>query len=368
MIFSGSYSPEDVIFLLDPSAQTTSLTLTQKEQAIQQGQHYSQFLSPELLPEPEYLHYFHDALTHTKSELATGCVRLAQVIAAQYKNHPEIVLVSLARAGTPFGILIKKLLPQFFSGKIIHYSVSIMREKGIDPAALRFILTQGHAATNLCFIDGWTGKGGIARTLRQSIAIFNQNEGTQIVGRLYVISDLAGVADYAPFFTDQLIPSCLLNATVSGLISRTVCFPTSHPDKFHQCVYYSEWAQYDYSAIFIREILQHIQNLETESLIPEWLPNNNQSQRIQASLLACIQAYQQRYAITKAAWIKIGIGETTRALLRRVPRALVVRDKTTISVAHLCWLATKRQVPILVESTLPCEALAILASNLPILI
>ena len=61
--------------------------------------------------------------------------------------------------------------------------------------------------------------------------------------------------------------------------------------------------------------------------------------------------------------IKPGIGEATRVLLRRVPRALLLRDAAEPAVQHLAWLAREQQVPVETQATLPLRAVAIIQTH-----
>ncbi|MFP3472223.1 tellurite-like stress resistance cysteine protease StiP, partial [Micrococcus sp. SIMBA_144] len=67
----------------------------------------------------------------------------------------QTVLVSLARAGTPIGVLIKRYLFYKYDQSFPHYSISIIRDRGIDEEALRYILNE-HPGSSISFIDGWT--------------------------------------------------------------------------------------------------------------------------------------------------------------------------------------------------------------------
>jgi hypothetical protein len=58
--------------------------------------------------------------------------------------------------------------------------------------------------------------------------------------------------------------------------------------------------------------------------------------------------------------IKPGIGESTRALLRRVPDRLFVRDTDAREVGHLMSLATERGVQVEVDPALPYGACAVI--------
>ena len=71
-------------------------------------------------------------------------------------------------------------------------------------------------------MDGWTAKGVIAGELRCALHDWNASQFEQLDESLYVISDIGGVADIAATYDDYAIPSGILNATVSGLTSRSI--------------------------------------------------------------------------------------------------------------------------------------------------
>ena len=73
----------------------------------------------------------------------------------------------------------------------------------------------------IAFIDGWTGKGVIARELEQSVKGFNSKFNSEVSSDLHVLSDPGGFAAVAGTRLDYLLPNAMLNATVSGLISRS---------------------------------------------------------------------------------------------------------------------------------------------------
>ena len=52
-----------------------------------------------------------------------------------------------------------------------HYAVSIVRGRGIDPLALRH-LAELHDPARVVFVDGWTGKGAIARELAEAVRAY----------------------------------------------------------------------------------------------------------------------------------------------------------------------------------------------------
>ncbi|MET0266990.1 MAG: cysteine protease StiP domain-containing protein [Duganella sp.] len=364
--FSGSYAPHDVQFLLRrlPAQQFTSVA--DKEALIQSGRkHYSEMLSPEALPSARYLQVFEDACAANLQQMARDCLLLAASIAARggAVTDTPITLVSLARAGTPVGVLQKRLLEQVFKRRVSHYSVSIVRDRGIDAAALRHILAAGHAAESIVFIDGWTGKGVIAGELARSVAAFNEAHGVAIDSGLYVLSDLAGVAACASSARDYLIPSSILNATVSGLISRTVI--SASADEFHGCVYYEQFAPHDQSRRFVEAVLAaalaQLDGGIDLAALPVQAPERAAAA---ATSRACLARLQAAHAVSDVNLIKPGIGEATRVLLRRVPRLLLVRDAGAPDVRHLVLLAQEKNVPVVTDPALPYQAVSLIRSAL----
>ncbi len=365
MNFCGSYRPGDVTFLLKRLAQLPFVNVGRKELLIQSGQrHYSEMLSPEALPSARYLAVFKAACEANRGQMARDCLTLAVLIAA--RRAGAITLVSLVRAGTPVGVILKHLLHQALGRDAAHYSVSIVRDRGIDEVALRHILAQGHAPESIVFIDGWTGKGVISRVLKDAVDGFNQRHGTAIDKGLYVLSDLAGTAACAASSVDYLIPSSILNATVSGLVSRSVLNASIGPGDFHGCVYYADFETHDLSREFADRVTAegiaqaqaqrdgHSDGVNTPAPI-----NRAHAATVSAQFL---QATMARHGITDANLIKPGIGEATRVLLRRVPRLLMLRDADAPDVAHLKLLAAEKSVPVSVDAALPYQAVSLIQS------
>ena len=373
MSFSGSYRSGEVDFLLTrlPAQEFTSVL--EKERLIQSGQrHYSQMLSPEPVPSPRYMALFDAACRANNARMAQDCLRLAALIAARRavgddgdENSGEITLVSLARAGTPVGVVVARLLREVFGRQAVHYSVSIVRDRGLDCTALRHILAQGHLPGSIVFVDGWTGKGVIARELAMSVSAFNAAQGTSIDNGLYVLSDLAGAAACAASGDDYLIPSSILNATVSGLVSRTVLDERIGPQDFHGCVYYGdgdgEYAQHDQSQRFA-DALVALALAQAASGLPA--ADSLDARLAGAQSRAYLARAMARYGIADVNLVKPGIGEATRVLLRRVPRLLVLRQAGSPEVAHLQVLAEEKQVPVEIDPALPYHAVSLIRSAL----
>ena len=72
------------------------------------------------------------------------------------------------------------------------------------------------------FVDGWTGKGAIARELAAAVVLANADLGTAFAPDLAVLADTGHCVEIFGTREDYLIPSACLNSTVSGLVSRTV--------------------------------------------------------------------------------------------------------------------------------------------------
>lgn len=334
--FSGSYDACDVTFLLKQVSMDAT-DVAAKEAAIQSGRlHYSEMIAPETIPDDGYMALYHDALARNGARLARDVANLAALLMEQRPGE-EIVLASLARAGTPIGVLLARTL-RAWGHKAVHYSISIIRDRGIDPVALAHIAAL-HNPRDVVFIDGWTGKGAIARELRASIA----RDAHGFLPELAVIADPAGQADFAATSDDYLIASGLLNGIVSGLVSRSILSAQFvGPHDFHACVTYPQYAHADMSRSFVDAIAPLAAMAKPRPI------GDHAGQR--AALMAGCEAMLETLLTTAGTRdrnrIKPGIAEATRALLRRMPERLLVRDRQDKDVAHLLHLAASHAIPV----------------------
>ncbi|WP_448663669.1 cysteine protease StiP family protein [Sphingomonas sp. CJ20] len=334
--FSGSYDPADVTFLLKPVAMAAT-GIADKEAAIQSGRrHYSEMIAPESVPDAAYLALYHAALARNGARLAQDVANLAAHLAERRPGR-EQVIVSLARAGTPIGVLLARTLRA--RGHIAHhYSVSIIRDRGIDRVALAHIAAR-HDAADAVFVDGWTGKGAIAGELRAALA----DRPFGFTPTLAVVADPAGQADIAATDDDYLIASGLLNGIVSGLVSRSILNPqVVGPHDFHACVTYPQYASADLSRAFIDSLAPL-----AAAAVPQ--PISGHGARRPALIQGCeamVEALLARGGTRDRNRIKPGIAEATRALLRRMPERLLVRDFGDPDVAHLLHLAAEHGIPV----------------------
>jgi hypothetical protein len=170
----------------------------------------------------------------------------------------KAVLVSLARAGTPVGALMRRWAQHRHGLDLPHYTMSIVRGRGIDVVALRYLASR-HAPSDIMFVDGWTGKGAIARELAAAVADANQtldlDNQRGFSSSLAVLADAGECVDLFGTRADYLIPSACLNSTVSGLVSRTV-LNTAYlrPGDFHGAKFYRQFADVDVSRFLLDRI------------------------------------------------------------------------------------------------------------------
>lgn len=355
-MFSGSYDPEDVVFLLKP-VRLAPTPLAVKERLIQTGErHYSEMVGDEKLPSPRYLQIFNEASARVRERFARHLSLLARLIAEA--RPASITLVSLARAGTPVGVILTRILRRRLERSISHYSISIIRDRGIDENALRFILAR-HPPESVVFVDGWTGKGVIADELRKSIAAFNERNHVRLDSGLFAVADLSGTAARAATCEDYLIPSAVLGCTISGLVSRSILNrDVVGADDFHGCVFYEEYRPHDLSRRFVDDLSA------AAFVVPPLGGDTNSSpaerQLCRERSASFLHNVMREFKIRNVNFIKPGVGEATRVLLRRVPDLLLLRDPALPDVAHLRLLAEEKNVPIRVDPSLPYLATALI--------
>jgi hypothetical protein len=357
--FSGSYRPEDVTFLLKRIT-LPPLSISEREMRIQSGQaHYSEMIGFETPPLEAYMDLFRESLARNITRLASDLLKLSYLIKENRKQ--TLTLVSLARSGTPAGVILGRILRRYFDREAIHYSVSIIRDRGLDLNALETII-QSHAPESIVFIDGWTGKGAIARELLGSVEKFNKLRGVNIDPYPAVIADPAGVAGLSAGTDDYLIPFCLLNSTATGLISRTILNQSAIGlGDYHGCVYYGHLSDYDISTSLADEVTEEAGRIASTFDLRK-TANVTTEEKIKAAKINqdFIQELKTRFGIIDSNHIKPGISESTRVLLRRTPELLLINDLKNKDVEHALYLAKMRNVPVVEEKTLPYQAAAII--------
>ncbi|CEA00143.1 Cysteine protease StiP precursor [Metalysinibacillus saudimassiliensis] len=339
----SSYEPQDVTFLLkDITDAKLEQSNEARERAIQAGVHYSEMLPIEYEPSKDYWQLYKQSLTQYKREVAIATGVVGELLLAE--KGEDIVLVSLVRAGTPVGILLKRYL-QTKGVDVPHYSISIIRGRGIDTNALSYI-TKQHPERTIVFVDGWTGKGAITEQLITAVDAFNELNGTHISADLAVLADPAECATYFGTRKDFLIPSSCLNSVVSGLVSRSVLNDKLiGPHDFHGAKVYHELASKDVSRAYIATIVGEF--AEAKDAITKQLAVIQASDRtVTWAGMRDIITIQEHYGIVDHNLVKPGVGETTRVLLRRMPWKILVKDMNDPSLTHIFQLAKERGVTV----------------------
>ncbi len=328
----SSYRSEDVCLLLkDITGIVAPQPTEERERLIQSGKHYCEMLPIEYVPSEKYMETYRDALENYAETTAAAIGRLADKIIS--KRGEDVVLVSLARAGIPIGILLKQYIRWKYDRSVDHYSISIIRGKGIDDNAMKYILDR-HTPDQILFVDGWIGKGAILRQLEQAAAAY-----PGVSPELAVVADPAGITELCGTHEDILIPSSCLNCTVSGLISRTFLRDDIiGPDDFHGAVYYGELEASDLSYSFIKEISSRF-GLQNQDYQDVGLSHGGMEE---------VQKIAADFNISDINLIKPGIGETTRVLLRRVPWKVLINEDNgnDDSLRHIIRLAEEKVVEI----------------------
>ena len=370
--FSGSYLPAEVMLLLDivSADSINDISPTQKEALIQSGQrHYSDMLTLEKPPSATHEALYNQALAAGKQRMANDVTSLAfslhQLFHACVSASQPLILVSLVRAGLPIGVLLQKALSDASVSYALasqHYGVSIIRDRGLDPVALQYILQQ-HPHSPIVFVDGWTGKGAIYGELQRSLAQINDkrqqaqlfHQGNGVIP-LVTLADPAGVAWLSASNDDWLMPASLLNSTVSGLISRTLYREPS--DGMHQAVYYDKLQPWDRSGDFI----QTIDALRQQTSLPTPLTGKLLPTFATQSV---IDDLATRFAINNRNRIKPTIAEATRAILRRDPECVLVNEmadgQDTALLRHLC---EEKNIQVIADASIaPYQAVTIIKNR-----
>lgn len=337
----SSYREEDVTLLLkDITGLVKPQPTEERERLIQSGRHYSEMLPIEYVPTQKYMEVYSEALDKYARPTALAVGRLSDKI-IQTKGR-AVVIVSLARAGIPIGILVKRYIRQKYQLDVPHYAISIIKGRGIDDNAMKYLLER-YQPQQLLFLDGWIGKGAILNELRKDIEAY---EG--VSSDIAVVADPANVTELCGTHDDILIPSSCLNCTVSGLVSRTFLRnDIIGPDDFHGAVYYGELADSDLSYGFINAIERcfGIDDTLAESCQAQDL---SEKSAVSGYGIDEVRALVEAFDVDDINLIKPGIGETTRVLLRRVPWKVLVDEKyrDNPELSHIVRLAEEKSVPI----------------------
>ena len=328
---NSSFLEEDVTLLLkDITGLVAPLPTEEREKRIQSGTHYSEMLPLEYRPTEDYIRIYEASLEIFGQNTADAIARVSDKIIRE--KGRKVVIVSLARAGTPLGILIRQYIIKKYGFECPHYSISIIRDRGIDRNAVNHIVER-HGAECIQFVDGWTGKGAIYNELKKELKSFKG-----VKDSLAVLADPAGLTELCGTHDDIMIPSSCLNCTISGLISRTFLrSDIIREDDFHGAAFYEELRSEDRTYEFI----DYIESMFDYEIEPD---NKNQA----SNGMEDVKKLAKMFDIRNINYIKPGIGETTRVLLRRIPWKVVIdaRYKKSRELDHIRQLSLEKNVEI----------------------
>ncbi|WP_405819755.1 phosphoribosyltransferase [Streptomyces sp. NBC_00838] len=349
----SSYAPDDVGWLLqDLSDVELEAPTEEREEAIQSGgAHYAESLPVEYQPSAQYQELFRSALDTSAARIARAVGTVTETVLAEHPQRYDDptsreatqalpVLVSLARAGTPVGVLMRRWAQHRHGLDLPHYAISIVRGRGIDANAIRWLAAH-HNPSDIVFIDGWTGKGAITRELADALKEFGDFHP-----EIAVLADPGGCVRTYGTREDFLIPSACLNSTVSGLISRTVLrADLVGPDDFHGAKHYRELADADVSGYFLDTVAARFDDV-TDAVDTEVKELLSTDRAPTWEGWAAVERISEEYGIHDVNLVKPGVGETTRVLLRRVPWKILAKRGAGTDLDHVRLLAEQRGVPV----------------------
>jgi hypothetical protein len=347
----GSYPADDVAWLLtDLSHAALEAPTAEREAAVQSGRaHYAESLPIEYEPSAQYLRLFEDALHRSARRVALAVGTVTELVLAERGSH--VVLASLARAGTPVGILMRRWAWAVHGLDLPHYTLSIVRGRGIDTVALAY-LADRHDPRTVVFVDGWTGKGAIARELAAAVHEANERTGYGYIADLAVLADPGSCVRTFGTRDDFLVPSACLNSTVSGLVSRTVLNDRLiGSGDFHGAKFYRQLAGRDVSGRFVDAVAARFgEVVAAASGAADAVRGGDREPTWDGC--RSVRRVAADHGITNLHLVKPGVGETTRVLLRRVPWRVLINPDRRAELGHLLVLARERGVEVVADPTL----------------
>jgi len=141
-------------------------------------------------------------------KLQLAATRLAAAIIPTAPDPSKLLFVAILRGGVPIADWLCRLLP----GSVA-VALSLFVGIGIDRVALQKVRSH-YPDRQIIFVDGWTGKGGVARELSR----LGHRSGK--IGPLAVLIDPWGWADFAGAVDDLFCPTaCFTGVATLGFSS-----------------------------------------------------------------------------------------------------------------------------------------------------
>jgi hypothetical protein len=339
-----SYLETDLKLHLD-LGEVELVDILEKERRLGRGESYGRLLTPETLPDAQQSRWLETLLEQNGSRMASQIVSLGLQLRAAHGSR--LTLVSLARAGIPVGVLLTRFL-RAQGCDVGHHGISIIRGHGLDMVALEEIVRE-RGVQGLVFVDGWTGKGSIRNELNRSL-IGHKCAGQTVTPTLAVLCDPAGIADFQATFEDQLLPHACLNATVSGLISRTFL----HDGSRHAARFETALISADSSLEYVNRIECLVLEGNHSSTAPGVRPINAAGQALELG---------RAHGVHNPHHVKPSLGEAWRTLLRRKPRALLLGPAHAEQTAIRAFAAHKNVPVHSFDQHIPYQVIALLGED-----
>lgn len=323
----SSYAEGDVEILLnDVTGKVEPVTQEERKRRVEAGEYVRSIIIKEYEVSEKYTDIVISNIEKYLGNTAKAVGVLAEILYQKKKDC--LVLVDIARAGIPVGILVKRYIKKYYNVDIPHYSISLV--KGLDPAAMEYIIGK-HGRDGIQFIDGWTGKGTVANEIRSCV----EEKYPGVDPGLAVLSDCIGVAAYTATKEDIYIPHSPLNAAATGLVSITVKNEEfENPTGFHSAIYLKELEKDDISRWLIEKAEDRFLMQNAEMFGRDDGADEKEINRIAEKLGRDKKA------------LNPGINEAARAVLRRSLEKLIVSDKNDSDLQVLIRLAGEKGIPV----------------------
>jgi adenine/guanine phosphoribosyltransferase-like PRPP-binding protein len=332
----GSYERDDVAWLVKDLPAETSAETPEDEQA------------------QAHRELFDEALTASAQRVAYAIGLVTEQVLA--RRGQDAVLVSLMRAGTPIGVLMRRWAQRVHGLDLPHYSVSMIRGRGIDQTALAYLAAH-HDPARVMFVGGWTGTGAIARELAASVEKSNATLDAHLASpfspELAVLADPGrSVAVYGTR-EDYLIPSACLGSTVSGLVSRAVIDDDRvGPNDFHGAAFHADLAPADVSKRFVDTVAARFPIVRTKVMLdlgahlggdhkPTWVGWD------------AVEDAAEKFGDGDASLVEGGVDDTVRLLLHGEAARILVDPARDADLGLVKRLAEAGEVPLERVSDLP---------------
>lgn len=303
---------------------------------------------------------FDEALTASAQRVAYAIGLVTEQVLA--RRGQDAVLVSLVRAGTPIGVLMRRWAQRVHGLDLPHYAISMIRGRGIDQTALAYLAAH-HDPARVMFVDGWTGTGAIARELAASVEKANSTLDAHLASpfspELAVLADPGrSVAVYGTR-EDYLIPSACLGSSVSGLVSRPIIDDDRvSPNDFHGAVFHTDLAAADVSKKFIDTVAARFPIVRTKVMLdiaahlggdhtPTWVGWD------------AVEEVAEKFANGDVGLVEAGVDETIRLLLHGEPSTILVDPARDADLGQIKKLAEARGVPLERISGLPYSCIGL---------